>query len=483
MTQRADQIDQTGLSFKELLAESRRTMASPLRRRAFVGVAGAAQAPLAARAILKGRRPRVEIVEGADEARRLTQSHPSRVVLSLPRHLFMVKSIVLPGVDPRELASMLEFEITDLFPIEADRLTWDSYPIGVTAEGYTRLRVMGIETTILEQQIDRADLPASILSCEPSTVTLANAYLSREGQWPTEPVAVVAASSETLDVAVLGAGGLEFDRGLSLARGAFSASTVAAQTAATLAMYSEGAKGPVPSRVELVCTEGSEELAREIRAATGLAVEMFPAPSFIDEVDSFDVETCTAVAAAVGGFLDGAVRVSFLPQALVRKRSACRRAQALLFTALLVGLFAGLAWGALFARGRRMAHNVSELKAKVARIAPEANQIDAKKQRLAAVKRQLSGRDRVLEVILELYSSNITPPDISLTSMKLDEKGLLTLRGHVQEMYRASEYAQILERSDVFGRAAQQGVASFQRTEGGKTFISFTILRNLSEEK
>ena len=221
------------------------------------------------------------------------------------------------------------------------------------------------------------------------------------------------------------------------------------------------------------------QLRNAIAAETGLAVEPGVMPSLVESEEPPSVRQAVAAGAALGGLLAEGVRLSLVPPERKHTEELNRRAGSALLTAVVVLLALLFAWTSLNIRARRLSDYVARLEERAGEIAPEASLIDAKRQRLAAIKRQLTGRNRVLEILVELY--RITPPDVSLTSLEIDKDGLLTLKGHAQEMFRASEYAQILHKSDMFGKPAQQGPVSEQRTEGGKTFISFTILRDLSE--
>ena len=399
--------------------------------------------------------------------------------VSIPRSLFLVKELLLPARDTDELEGMIPFELTDLFPVDADELTWDWQTIEVTEEGYTRVRVAATETRELEERLQPTmSLEHTALSVEPSTVSLANLYSAVNGGWPESCVAIVAAWQDGLDFAVLGPQGVVFDRGVQFDRSAGEGALMS-EVVSSLAIFSESSRAADVSKIVVWSTGDPASMANDLQRLTGIAAEIGNTGALIDMEQRVDAASAAALGAAVGSLRADGVKLSLVPPERRQTEQRNRRAASAILTASLVVLALGFAYGALSFRAARLKAHVASLEAYVAEIAPEAGQIDAKRQRLAAIERQLSGRNKVLDVLTELY--RVTPRDISLISLELDQNGLLTLKGHAQEMYRASEYAEVLERSEVFGRQAQAGPAAFQRTEGGRTFISFTIMRDLSE--
>lgn len=466
-------------SMRVAAAAALRKLTGLLRRSRSVGAVPDAAALTCATASLGRSGPQVTMCEAEAETLSQQFSRVDSLKLSLPRRFFLAKELVLPGTDHDELDSMVSFELSGLFPVDPDDLAWDWHVLEVTPEGYTRVRVVAAETDGLEERLAPAcTLEHTALAAEPATVSLANLLCACSGGWPATPVAVVAAWNGSLDFALVGPGGLEFDRGTPLALSE-TAGEVAASVAASLAMVAENRQGHGASRVVLWADRDAPQLRDAIAAETGLAVEPGVMPAFMESEEPPSVRQAVAAGAALGALLFDGIRLSLVPPKRRHTEELNSRAGSALLTAVVVILALFFAWAALNLRARRLSHYVARLEARAAEIAPEASQIDAKRQRLAAIERQLTGQNKVLEILVELY--RITPPDVSLTSLELDDDGLLTLKGHAQEMYRASEYAQILEKSDIFGEPAQQGPVSFQRTEGGKTFISFTILRDLSE--
>ena len=469
-------------SGRRFLKDFRETLATLVRASSFAGAAATAGGVLAAQATLRRNGPVVRLFDRAEAFPREAASRVASTTLSLPRHLFLVKEIGLPGTDHAEIESMLGFEMAGLFPVATDQLTWGWYPVEITAEGYTRARVIAIETSVLEEHIEQAGLAGETrVSAEVSTVSLANYLLAARGSWPEEPIAAAAVWDRNIDFAVVGPAGLEFDRGTAWEARPPEDGEVAAEVAASLSIFEENLHRKRISRLYLFSPSERSGLADRISAETGLPVEKLEAPSFLESEEPIECSRAIAAGAALGSLLREGLKISLVPPEHLSRQKSTEHTQALLLTGLLVLLLVGLCWGALVTRTHRLMRLVARQEARAAEISPEANQIDAKRQRLAAIKRQLAGRNRVLEIILELY--RVTPSDISLTSLELDENGLLTLKGHAQELYRASEYAQILETSRVLGRSAQVVPQASQRTEHDKTFIVFTIIRDLSEKR
>jgi len=452
-----------------------RRLSGLVRRHEWVGAVPTEDGMIEAVAVPGRSGPRVTM-PGAGGARAAQSGRAESLKISIPRRHFLARDLTLPSADPRELDGMIPFELADLFPVDLEELSWDWHLLEITPEGYARVRVVAAETAEMEKHLAPFEgLVQTALSVEPSTVSVANLFCAANGGWPDEPVAIVSKFSDGMDFVVAGPCGIMFDRGVQPDTGDDSAT--AAAVAASLSIFSQGAGAGDVSRLLVWGEDDGGELARAISAETGIEVESAVLPDFAEPSGGGAAEAA-ACGAAIGGLLENGVDLALVPRERKRIEDRSRRAGSAMLTAALVAVTVALAWGALTLRSRRLSAYVERLEERAAAMAPEADQIDAKRQRLAAIKRQLTGRNRVLDLLIALYK--ITPPDISLTSLELDQDGLLTLKGHAQEMYRVSEYAQILEESDSFGKPAQQGPASFQRTEGGRTYISFTILRDLS---
>ncbi len=465
------------LSLGAFWKDSRKSLSGFLRRASVLSLVPSGGSLVAANAVLRRSGPSIEISAGLDELPGKKADSARALRLVLPRRSILAKDLVLPASDPAELAGMVAFEIASLFPVPPQDLTWTSFPLEVTSEGYTRLRVLAVETDLLEEALSDLALSERIdVAAEPSTVSLANLLFASRGGWPEDTVALVALWDDNIDFAVVGPDGLCFDRGVAASSESPSKSEVAGQVAASLAMCAESGF-PDVSQIVVAATSLSEDLKRSLEEETGLPVETFSPPSFIPSVESQDGASFIAAGAALSGLLSGGIHAPLVPARVVDRAESASRSRAVILTALLALFVIFLAWGALALRADRLSSLVDRLNARADEISPEASKITAKEQRLSAIKRQLSGRGAVLDILLALY--RITPADISLTSVELSEKGLLTIKGHAQQMYRASEYARLLDEETAFG--LHLGVRSHQRTESGKVFIYFTINRDRSE--
>jgi hypothetical protein len=480
MAEAPPQAPSSKASKRGVVAESLRTLTAAVRRSSFLGAAGCPGDVRCATAVLGARRPSLKFTGDGAKVPERAASRARAVRVALPRRLFIVKEVLLPGTESAELQGMLELEAPGLFPVPADEVTWGWYPLEVTGEGYTRLRVVAVETSALEEHLLQIGLAGDARACaEPSTVSLSNYVLAALGSWPERPVAVVAACGSEVELAVVGPLGLEFDRGIELAGAGDEG--VAAQVVASLSLYSENSRAGEIAKVYTLALPQSPLSAETLHGRTGLPVEPLPEPDFVRRNGPPDASSVIAAGAALGPLLSAGAHVNLTsPVRVERLRSSARR-QAAFFTTALIILTLAFLWGALALRAHRLEGFVETLQARVDEVAPIADQTDAKRQRLAAIQRQLTGRGTVLDIVLELYK--VTPPDIYLVSLELDKSGLLTIKGHANEMYRAVEYGQILDKNKMFGRATQSGVPAHQTTESDKTFIKFTIIRDLSEGK
>jgi hypothetical protein len=400
------------------------------------------------------------------------------VKVSLPRRLFIVKEVALPGTNRQELAGMLGYEVANLLPMSPDESVWDWRPVKVRDDGYTLCRVIAIDKATLDAQVDSLGMGAcERVSVEPSTTSLANLYLAAYGEWPSEPLILASLSNEGLDAAVLGPEGIECDRGIACSGQGIPAAECADEIAVLISMC-----GPMRTATR-ICLAGDvpDGYAADLSAAVELPVEIFPSPSFIPPGSNPTAGLYAAMGAAIGPLLSRGTRVGLRAADRAEAEGKRTRSYAVSASVVMGVLALAFVWLALASRAHRDARFLERLDARAAEIRPIAGDIDAKRQRLAAVQRQLASQGRVLDVLVALYK--VTPPDVSLTSVEIDAKGVLTIKGQVQQLFRASEYAMLLDRAPTFGHSAQQGPRAYLRNDSGKTFIAFTIVRELGAGK
>ena len=455
----------------------RRTTGAALARPSYVGVCAGIGVHSTARATLGRGGPVATALEAETLGCEAAVCRGVRV--SLPRRFFIAKVVALPGTNRDELTGMLKYELANLFPLPPEEVLWDWRPLCVREDGYTLCRVVAAEASFAASRIDALRLAQTPrVAIEPSTVSLANYYLAGKGSWPGQAVILAAVTGDGLDLAIVGPHGIEVDRGIASSGGHMSASEAALEIDVLLSLYTgAGASGQVCG-ICLARGGHDEGFARELGALTGLPVEALETPraaSLLGEAAATDLHI--AAGAALGPMLADGLHLSLRTGDAAERERKDSRLYVVSVSVLAAVMTFCAAWLALAVRAYRSERFLGEIEARAARIRPIAGDVDAKRQRLGAIERQLAGQSRVFDVLVALYK--LTPSDITLTSAEIDSQGVLTIKGQAQQLFRASEYAMLLDRNPAFGRPSQQGPRAYLRNDSGKTFIAFTIVRDL----
>lgn len=111
---------------------------------------------------------------------------------------------------------------------------------------------------------------------------------------------------------------------------------------------------------------------------------------------------------------------------------------------------------------------VESLKEQVSKVEPVAELVQERQQRVGVMGARLDAAGTPLDVLTELQ--RLTPDEIHLTSLKVDAKGDMSLRGQAVAMNNIFEYGKILENSKVF-----EGVDSSSSSGKNNQFAEFTI--------
>jgi hypothetical protein len=476
MAQDTNRRDGFEISARAAVSDFVRTTRLLVRRPSYAGIYSEAGNRMRVKSTLTSAAPSVSLLP---EERWLAEVDSCRgVKVSLPRRLFIIKEAALPGKNREELAGMLGYEIANLLPLSPEETAWDWRPVRVREDGYTLCRVIAIDKATLDSELGTLGMGScDRVSVEPSTTSLANLYLAAYGEWPSEPLILASLSSEGLDAAVVGPEGIECDRGVASRGQGISAAECADEIAVLISMCGSA---PATKRICLV-GEVPDGYATELSAKAGLPVDVFPRPSFVPADMSPSAGLYAAVGAAIGPLLSHGAHVGLRTADRAEAERKWTRSYAVTASILMGVLALAFVWLALAARAHRDARFLARLDARAAEIRPAAGDIAAKRQRLSAIEKQLAGQGRVLNVLVALYK--VTPPDVSITSADIDAKGVLTIKGQVQQLFRASEYAMLLDKDPTFGHSAQQGPRAYLRNDSGKTFIAFTIVRELGAGK
>lgn len=152
--------------------------------------------------------------EAASSLAAAVEGVPGPVVLCVPRRIAIVRYVTLPSRDPKELASMVGYEVGRLLPFPLEEAVWGFCPVGEVTEtgsGESGTRVMVV--AVRRGELDRYLNLLGAAGLEPvqvrlSTFAVASAVDERDGTG----VGLVYLTEDCTEITVLRERGVVFSR-------------------------------------------------------------------------------------------------------------------------------------------------------------------------------------------------------------------------------------------------------------------------------
>ncbi|HSB73890.1 MAG TPA: pilus assembly protein PilM [Candidatus Methylomirabilis sp.] len=376
----------------------------------------------------------------------LVRRRPDEVVIGLPRRAIVFRSLDLPGLDEKDLAGLLAYEIDRHLPFPPEEACYH----------FQRLKHNGGKGTVMLVATRRADLERHLLEVgrlglQPTAVDVSafaatNALVYRQRPKKGEALCLIELGARQAEVSVVRDGSLLFSRALSFADVPFEPLLQELQRAIEDGM-------PAPTRI--LVSGGSDALCLRLGEALGIPIEQW-SPA-IPPVDA------SAFGLALKGLVKLPIRIDLLPPERRPKRR--ERAVVVMFALLALLGALGVAWGAGSAYRER--RTLNRLMLRVAEAKAQAPEVAALKAEFVRLRNQLQvldgialQRGRGLMALKELVS--LLPGNVYLTEFIL-EGNKVQIRGTTGGS--ASELIAAFERSSHFENAAFTSPISAQGTD------------------
>jgi hypothetical protein len=123
---------------------------------------------------------------------------------------------------------------------------------------------------------------------------------------------------------------------------------------------------------------------------------------------------------------------------------------------------------------------LAKLKNMMSKIETEASSVEKMRNVISLVEKRLDSRGSSIEVINELYK--ITPREIHLTDMNIDEKHILIIKGGAVAMSDVFKYVKKLEESGMF-ETVRTTYTTTKKDKDNNEFAEFEISCNYQEQQ
>ncbi|MFH0986378.1 MAG: pilus assembly protein PilM [Candidatus Omnitrophota bacterium] len=388
------------------------------------------------------------------------------VEVFIPRHQVTVRMLELPATDPKEISDMIALQVGKQTPYAREEILFAHKIIEAGVSGYTRVMLAIVARNIVHERME-------VLS--KAGLTVRRVAISSEGvlNWFRETypgdmklqspqaILLIDVDSNYSDFIVIRNGRMVFTRNILIGANHLTQETggwheklvtelklslerchVEEKNAQIVKAYLSGA-GPNIKGLDGV-----------LSAALGVGVENtdplkdFYSQSVIKNSRDENLKF-VSMTQLLGVSLDD--KESFMdltpPEQKVQSVMERKTKQLTVMGLLIVAIVTGISFLCLTNVHTQSAY-LEKLKKTISHTAEEAERIDKMRVVIDLVEERLDSRGSSLGFIEEIY--RLTPKEISLTDIDIDEKRTVVLKGCGAAMSDVFKYVKILEGSDLF---------------------------------
>jgi Tfp pilus assembly PilM family ATPase/Tfp pilus assembly protein PilN len=412
------------------------------------------------------------------------------VITYLPRHLVTIRILEFPSTDRKEIDDMVNLQVSKQTPYSKEEIYSSHKVLLSEREGYTKVMLVIARRNIVSERVDA--LQSAGISVERvaiSTEGVANwfsiAYASESASGGVSYTVVLDVDSNYSDFIVMRKSTPVFTRSILIG---------ANQLMGELDKWQEKFLDEIKHSVELFQSEqrgariskiflsgagkNVSELAGLIGPRLGIDTENAVPVKNLRIKDGINVIqdpnfNFVSVSALFGiAMRHKELEIDLTPHDLrIQRRTEEKRRQLVLMGILATSIVMLVSLFLLTSIYVKNAY-LKQVKDKVAATETEANDIKGKIGEIKLVEERIDARGTSLSIISELH--RITPREVYLLSISMEEKKKVTLKGRANALSDVYKYAKILEDSRLFEKV-NTNFATMKR-ENNMDYADFEIV-------
>ena len=427
--------------------------------------------------------------------RTLLEEHPlgsRQVGVLFGREMFSLRTLELPSLNPKEIASMLELQLGKLTPYPRAEILSAWTTIGVLRDGYTSVLLAVARKALIEQVLQFLKGKG----IQPQWVGVSTqgleSWWARRGNTADAPAisgeltALIDVDGASTDCAILSQGRLLFTHSLTVGHEQLVSSDqaqlrwVGELVRLPRVLLHEGISGKISRGVITGVTEGLERLAEQLAAQWGVAVEMAdPLAPFAcaAAVPPRVQATRVSYAALAGVSASGqAPSIDLLPPEMRISQALQVRSKHLtrLAVSLTILLFLG---GILYVeRMLILSQYLGQLRQRLTVLEQTSRQVMERQEAMRSVRGWLDPLHGMLQAFDAVAASVV--PEITITQLSFQAHEPVTIRGKAETMPSAYAFFDRLKQQGAFSNVHPRSVA---KTRGAaETGAEFEIICTLA---
>jgi Tfp pilus assembly PilM family ATPase len=425
-----------------------------------------------------------QALSGLDVAR-------SSVIWVLPGDVATTKNIEVPSTDNDEIESILALQAPRHTPFNKEEILFSYVKLGSPKPNFSRVLLVIVKRDAVKEKmviLKSAGLKLDSILFAPEGIArfYAQAFRSKKGD---APVAVIDINMQSANFIVLSNGTPVMSRNIPLGIEHFAIDTdapkqMADEIKASLDAYEQDNIDRKPAKFFFTTNHMAlAALPAAIKESVGIQVENQPytryvkASKAIQDSLAKDFADDSALDIIAAGVTAVKCQAELIPQEIKDQRSVAEKAHAALKAGvffLCVLFFIGFALvSKVYFKDQFFKKNLIE-KYSAQRV--EVKNLESMINRTQILRRYLESRSMPLESVRELFQ--IIPQEIYLSSVNLDDAGVVSIQGVSDSMSKVFNFVTALEASPLFEGVKTKSTST--RKDRGKEVAAFEIVMKLS---
>lgn len=405
-----------------------------------------------------------EIVKVLKEIFAARNMSDDEITLIVPRRQVILKHMRLPSLNEEEIRKMLGLQLVEQIPYAVEDIIYDFQIIEKEELGYTNVLGAVIHKEVSQRYIHLLkEVGVHLRRLTLSSLGILGGYRFCTDE-KKEPILLINMDVAHTEICFCRGQKLVFSRSIDCGAKDFNSIQMLElieQIKLSLKNYSVEKMGlDVQGIVLLSNLIESETLKESLEREVNLPVRIyssvkdFPCEKNIDLVE-LERELNTSFVAIVGAlFTDTARIMNFIPQEVHDTWKIKQKKNQWVALAIRIFIVVILGMSALGIQCVQKTIQLNGLEKKISEIKPIIQKAKKKRQLIAILDEEFMRRLFVPELIYELIE--LTPVEISFTTLSLDEKGYFDMHGYAQTGANINNFQALLVKSQVFNKVNLQ---------------------------
>jgi len=412
------------------------------------------------------------------------------VILCIPRHFVTIRILEFPSTDPKEIEDMVALQASKQTPYSKEEIFSAHKILSSEREGYAKVMLVIARRNIVSERIDtleRGGIQVSkvVVSTEGVYNWFRAAYMPYIKEDVSQAVAILDIDSNYSDFIVIRKDKLVFTRNILIGANQLIEQMdqwqdkFIEEVRHSVELYRDEEKNVKAAKIFLSgAAKNIKDLGALLSAKLDVPVEetspenklrIKDGANLLGNPDYRFIST-TALFGIGVNYREAELDLS-PPELRIRKQMERTRRQLIIMGVLFTSIVMLASFLLLLGVYNKNAY-LAQLKQEISKIENDASSIEKMRLRINMVENRRDAKGSSINILSEIY--RLTPKEIYLTSISIEERKKVVLRGRADVMSDIFKYVTTLEESNVFENV-NTSYATAKR-ENNIEYIDFEII-------